>query len=143
MEKTDIIGSLLPLHALINLSIFLLFMFQASLGLRIRSARKAASPPAIKAIRLHRRLGPVLVLLGVSGFFSGWIIVFYHYCNLFHYPLHSLTGLSVALMIMITFYISKNIRGADSHWRTIHFSSGLILLCLYAVQIFLGIGIFF
>jgi hypothetical protein len=143
MEKIDVIASLLPVHALFNLTIALLFIVQAAFGLIIMSRRRAARPPMLKAIRLHRKLGPILVMAGVTGFFSGWILVFYHYCSLFHYPLHSIIGLSIALLLIVNFYISRRIRGAESPWRINHFRLGLLTLCLYGLQVFLGIGILF
>jgi hypothetical protein len=143
MGKRELIADLRIAHALFNVTILLFLMFQAWLGLKIRSRRKAGDPPPFSIIRTHRKLGPILIQAGVFGFLSGWILIYADFGYLFKYPLHSFTGLTIALLLLVTFPVSKKIRGTDSPWRTIHYRIGLLILCTYGVQAFFGIGILF
>jgi hypothetical protein len=143
MEKTQILAYVLPVHALFNLSIALLFFFQASLGWKIRTRRKLEMPPSVKITRSHRKLGPLLVLAGIAGALSGMIIAFFAKGHIFISLFHGLTGIAIACTLVIIYYLSKKISLEETRWRGIHFRLGLLILCLYCAQIFIGIGIFF
>jgi hypothetical protein len=143
MEKREIIANMRIVHALFNVTILMFLIFQAWLGLKIRRRRKAGDPPAFNVIKTHRKLGPVLVLAGVLGYVSGCVIIYFDTGNLFKFPWHSSLGLTLALLLTAVLLVSKKITGADSPWRTIHYLTGLLILCIYCVQAFIGIGILF
>ncbi len=143
MEKRELIANMRIVHALFNVTILMFLIFQAWLGLKIRRRRKAGDPPAFNVIKTHRKLGPMLVLAGVLGFISGCIIIYFDTGALFKYPWHSFLGLTLAFLLMSALFVSKKITGTDSSWRTIHYRIGLLLLCVYCIQAFLGIGILF
>lgn len=96
-----------------------------------------------KTIKRHRKIGPILALMGVIGFFAGAALIYLDYGRLLKYPLHFLTGLAISLSIVTTFFISKKIKGSDSLWRNLHFRLGILILSLYPIQAFLGVGILF
>jgi hypothetical protein len=130
-------------HGLINFTIVLCFIIQAWLGLQIRKQRSAKKELPFAIIRRHRKFGPILVLAGVLGFFSGWFLIYFDSGHLFKYPLHSITGLVIALLLLVTYAISRSIRAGASLWRERHYRLGLLIVCLYGIQAFLGIGILF
>jgi hypothetical protein len=129
-------------HGLYNFVMMLLFMYQGTLGLQIRSLRKKGSIiPSI--VKRHRRQGPVLALLGVVGFLSGAALVSLDSGKILKHPLHLTVGFIVALLIVTTFLISRKIRGRNSAWRTHHLVAGSATLFTYTVQILIGIGLLF
>jgi hypothetical protein len=127
-------------HGAFNLAMVLLFLYQGSLGLRIRRGRLANSPVPRAAGR-HRRLGPVLAPLGALGFLAGLALVFLDKGRVFEHPLHFLGGLAVAALITVAFLLSRRIRGLETPWRAAHFRTGAVLLLVYPVQALLGLGI--
>ncbi len=127
-------------HGAFNLTMMLLFLYQGSLGLRIRRGRLANSPGAPLAKR-HRRLGPVLAPLGVLGFLAGLALVLLDKGRVFEYPLHFLGGLAVAALIICAFLLSRKIKSPDTPGRAAHFRAGVVLLLVYPVQALLGLGI--
>jgi hypothetical protein len=130
-------------HGLFNLSVIILFIFQAFLGLKIRKIRKDGKAPDFKLIRRHRKFGPILAVTGVAGFFGGIGLVYFDEGHILEYPLHFFTGLTISCLIISTVLISKKIRGADSPWRNPHFFIGVSIICLLLFQAFLGIGVLF
>jgi len=138
-----IISYLKYIHGLYNILVILLFLYQGWIGLRIRRERIRGTAPTVKIIKRHRRFGPILSLLGISGFFAGLTVVYLDEGHFFEHPLHFIIGLVIILLVIATFSISRRIRGRDSHWRTPHFALGVIIICLYLFQAFLGIGILF
>jgi hypothetical protein len=130
-------------HGLINFTIVLCFIIQAWLGLQIRKQRSAKKELPFAIIRRHRKFGPILVPAGVLGFLSGWILIYSDTGQLFKYPLHFITGLVIALLLPVTYAVSRSIRAGESLWRERHYHLGLLILCLYGIQAFLGIGILF
>lgn len=130
-------------HAFYNGAILLLFFYHGWLGGKIRSGRKAKVPLPFPAIKRHRKMGPVLVILGVTGFFIGFTLVMLHTGNLLEYPLHFFTGLLIVTLLVTTWTLSRNIKGPDSPYRTPHFIVGIAILCLYLVEAVLGLGILF
>jgi hypothetical protein len=142
MEKAGILAVLTPLHALINIAMALTALAQFFIGLQIRRLRKAADPVSPGLGRLHRRLGAALVISCFMGLFSGWLVVFNHYSALFVRPIHSLTGLGLALVFFLTFAVSNKIRVGDSGFRKAHYGLGYLVISFCAAQIYLGLSLF-
>jgi len=128
------------LHGLYNSMVIALFIYQGFLGLRIRRQRKV-SMPAFNLSKRHIRLGPILVIGSMIGFFSGVLVVFIDHGYIFKYPLHFITGLLIILSVVTIFLISKKIKATDYVWRNVHFRLGIFILCLYFIQAFLGLVI--
>ncbi|MFN3480291.1 MAG: DUF4079 family protein [Thermodesulfovibrionales bacterium] len=137
----ETISFLRILHGLFNTTVMLMFFYQGCLGLKIRRNRERGELPLSKIVKRHRRLGPVLALFGVSGFLAGLTLVYLDYGDIMKYPIHLFVGLSIILLVAITFIISRKIKGLDSQWRTPHFRIGIIILALYCIQILLGLGL--
>ncbi len=136
-----VLGDLRLLHGSFNAIVALLFMFHGSLGWRIRRERKRGGKRNPGLIRRHRKEGPVFAVLGVAGYVAGVGLILIDKGHVFEYPLHMIVGSCIALLIITTFVISKKIRGPESSWRTPHFLIGLLILFLYIVQLYLGLGI--
>ncbi len=123
------------IHGSFNTLVLLLFLYQGFLGLRIRKSGRN------DYIKRHRQIGPVAALLGVSGFFAGITVVYLDAGHILKYPLHFITGLTIASLIITTFLISKKIKGPDKYWRNRHYAVGILIILLYFVQAFLGLGV--
>ena len=128
-------------HGIFNLSMILLFLYQGRMGLKIRRARKAGAPFPLVVVRRHRKVGPVLALWGIMGFVAGVILILADKGRVFEYPLHFITGLTIALLLSATYLVSRRIKGPDSPFRKLHFGVGLLLLPLCIIQLALGLGI--
>ncbi len=126
-------------HGSYNAVIMILLFYQAALGLRIRRARRKKAPFPMPAVRRHRRNGPLLMKLGVFGFISGLALVLIDTGRLFEFPLHLFTGLSIVVLLVSTYLISRKIKGPASPLRTPHFILGICILSLYVFQSFLGL----
>jgi hypothetical protein len=137
----EMLSYLKLLHGSFNAFIFLLFLCQGSLGIRIRRRRLSGGQSPAGIVRWHRKLGPKLVLLGILGFCSGAFLALLDEGELFEHALHFTTGLLIAVALVATFLISRQIRGPSSPWRTPHFVVGLTIICLYLIQILLGLSI--
>ncbi|RJQ47185.1 MAG: DUF4079 family protein [Nitrospiraceae bacterium] len=133
----EIIPYLKLLHGAFNTVVILLFVYQGLLGLKIRKSDKKP----LHIIRWHRRVGPVIAVLGISGFIAGMTVVFLDTGRILKYPLHFITGFTIAALITATFIISRKIKGPEPYWRNRHFALGILIICLYLVQAFLGLGI--
>lgn len=129
------------LHGSFNTIIALLFIYHGSLGWRIRKERKRGGERNSRLIRRHRKEGPIFAVLGVAGYFAGVGLILIDKGHLFEYPIHMIVGSCIALLIIMTFIISKKIKGSESSWRTPHFMIGFFILLLYIMQIYLGLGI--
>jgi hypothetical protein len=129
------------LHGTYNILIMLLFFYQGWLGLKIRRERKAGGQRDFSVIRKHRKFGPFLVLLGILGFLAGLVLVVIDTGHLIEYPLHLTVGLVLACLITAIYIIAKKIKGIDSPLRNLHFTMGSILVGLYLVQCFIGLGV--
>lgn len=140
MIDKQLINYLRLLHGSFNITIMFLFIYQGSLGLRIRKGRISLNQD-FRPIKRHRRLGPILALLGVLGFFAGVALVYIDAGNLLKYPPHFIIGLAIASLIITTYTISRKIRSIDSPYRNLHFRIGIIILSLYLIQAILGLGI--
>jgi hypothetical protein len=128
-------------HAFYNGCVLLLFLYHGWLGGKIRRARRAKAPLPFQAIKRHRKTGPALVILGVTGFFIGFTLVLLHTGNLLEYLSHFFTGLAIVLLLVTTWAVSRKIKGPDSPYRTPHFIMGITILFLYFVEAVLGLGI--
>jgi len=131
------------LHGSYNFIIALTFIYQGWLGIKIRNERKAAGSRDLHVIRRHRNLGPVLVLLCSLGYFGGAVLVYIDKGRIFEFPLHNMTGAGIIILVIISFLTSRRIKGLDSKWRTPHFVLGIGILCVYLVQVFLGLDVLF
>lgn len=127
-------------HGSYNITVMFLFIFQGTLGLRIRKGRKSGIK-SFEIIKRHRKLGPILAFMGGIGSLAGLTLVYIDYGNLLKYPLHLITGSAIVFSITSTFLISRKIKGPESPFRTLHFRLGILILSLYLIQVFLGLGI--
>lgn len=139
----EIVPWLRLVHGAYNSAVLLLFFRQAWLGFTIRRMRKMKAPLPLDAVKRHRKRGPVLTALGVIGFFAGLTVVTLDERNYLEYWHHLFNGLAIVLLLLVTYRLSKRIKGPDSPYRTPHFVIGILILYLYLVEAFLGIGILF
>jgi len=130
-------------HGLFNSMVIILFLYQGWLGLKIRNGRISGNPQEVKVVIRHRKVGPALAMIGIFGFISGIGTAYLSEGEIFEYPLHFLTGLIISSLIILTFLISKKIRGRESPWRNLHYIIGILIICLYFFQAYLGIGMIF
>jgi hypothetical protein len=130
-------------HGLYNTLVMVLFLYHGWLGLTIRRARKAGKQLPFPAIKRHRRAGPFLAGAGITGFFIGFSTVMLHTGKVLEYPEHLFTGLAIVLLLSLTFVLSRQIKGPVSAYRTPHAIIGAAILCLYMLQVFIGIGVLF
>ncbi|KAF0144305.1 MAG: hypothetical protein FD156_1990 [Nitrospirae bacterium] len=142
MIDKELIANLRLVHGSYNAMMMFLFIYQGWLGLKIRRGRTSGNPQ-FATMKRHRKSGPVFAIMGVTGFLAGATLIYLDYGRLLKYPPHFITGLAVVFSITTAFLISRKIKGTDSAWRTPHFRRGLLVLCLYLIQVFLGIGILF
>ena len=131
-------------HGIFNVMVMILFFYQGWLGLSIWKARRSGAPlHHLAAVRRHRKAGPILAMLSMTGFCAGVFIVLIDKGNLVEYPLHLLTGLVIVLLQGTAYYISRGIRSVNSASRTPHRVIGILILCFYPIQLLLGLGILF
>ncbi len=141
MLDRALLGDLRLLHGSFNAIVAFLFIYHGSLGWRIRRERKRGGERNPGVIRRHRKEGPIFAMLGVAGYVAGAGLILIDKGHLFVYPSHMIVGSCIALLIITTFVISKKIRGPESSCRTPHFMIGILILLLYVVQLYLGLGI--
>jgi uncharacterized membrane protein YozB (DUF420 family) len=137
----QVLADLRLAHGIYNSLVMLLFLYQGWLGFRIRRDRRVHAPLPLPVIRRHRKAGPVLAILGGLGFLTGLTLVLLDTGNVLEHQPHFFTGLSIVVLLIATYRISRDIRGPDSPFRTTHFALGVAILCLYLVNMFLGIGV--
>jgi hypothetical protein len=130
------------LHGLYNTLVVLLFIRQGWLGLGIRKNRVHGRPPNLTAIKKHRRAGPALALMAGGGYLAGLILSYFDHGDLIHFPSHFMTGTALVLLIGSTYLVSRQIRGLALPWRNGHAALGTIILTLYPIQVYFGLGIF-
>jgi len=127
-------------HGSFNALLALVFLYQARMGLSIRRGRKRGEPQ-LKAMRRHRRLGPFLVVMGLLGYCLGLILVSIDKGRVLEYPLHLVVGSVIVLFLLGQYAVSRKIKGPESPWRTPHLVNGTGLICLYVLQIVIGVGV--
>ncbi len=137
----QLLSNLRLAHGAYNTAVTLLFLYHGRLGLSIRRARMSQAPLPFPAIKRHRKMGPVLTILGGLGFCIGLTLVLLDTGNILEYPAHFFVGAALLSLIVTTFLISRKIKGQDSPLRTPHFILGLAILSLYLIEVFLGIGV--
>ena len=128
-------------HAFYNSSVMVLFFYHGWMGVTIRRLRKAGGPLPFPVIRRHRKFGPPLVILGIIGFFIGFTLVLIDTGRVLEYPPHLFTGLAIAVLLPVIFAVTRKIKGPDSPYRNPHFMLGVLLLFLYVIEVFLGVGV--
>jgi cytochrome b561 len=107
----------------------------------IRRARMAHGPLPFPVIKRHRKGGPVLSALGIVGFCIGFTLVMLDSGKVLQFPLHFVVGCVIVFCLIATFIISRKIKGPDSPYRTPHFYLGIAILCLYLINVVLGLGV--
>jgi FtsH-binding integral membrane protein len=127
-------------HGSFNALLALVFLYQAWMGLTIRRGRKRGESQLI-AMRRHRRLGPFLVVMGLLGYCLGLILVYIDKGRVLEYPLHLAVGSLIVLFLLGQYAVSRKIKGLESSWRTPHLAIGVGLICLYVLQIVIGIAV--
>ena len=142
MLAKQVIAGLRLVHGTYNLLIFLLFWYQAFLGFTIRKARKAGGSNQ-KAVRRHRKTGPVLAVLAIAGYAGGAVLGYLDNGRVLKYPLHFFTGSTIVMLIILSVIVSRSITYGREEKRNLHLSLGVLLLWCYAFQAFLGLGILF
>jgi hypothetical protein len=128
-------------HGAYNTVVALALITQGWLGLRIRRERKAGGARDFDVVRRHRSRGPFLVLLGILGYVAGAVLISIDKGRFFEYPLHHIVGAGIVILLVATFFITREIKGPESTWRIRHLIVGIGILCLYLVQLFLGLNI--
>ena len=141
MISQQIVEYLKLTHGLYNTLVMLLFIHQGWLGLKIRQGKGANIPKDFTVIKRHRDRGPALVLMGLMGYMAGNILVYVDKGQIIQFPAHFIIGSSVSFLLIATFFISRKIKGPGSLWRNIHYFTGLGIICLYLLQVFLGLNI--
>jgi Protein of unknown function (DUF4079) len=137
----QLLSNLRLVHGAFNTVVLLLFLYHGRLGFSIRRARRSHAPLPFPAIKRHRKMGPVLTILGGLGFCIGLTLVLLDTGNILEYPAHLFVGTVILILLVTTFLISRKIKGPDSPLRTPHFILGIAILCLYLIEVFLGIGV--
>ena len=125
-------------HGSFNTLLVLVFLYQARLGFTIRKRSENGEHRFI-TIRRHRRLGPFLVVMSLSGYFFGLILVYIDKGRMLEYPLHLVVGSLIVLFVLGQYALSKKIKGRESWWRRPHLVVGMGIVCLYLLQILIGL----
>ena len=128
------------IHGSFNGLLALVFLYQTWMGLTIRMRRKRGEARPV-VVRRHRRLGPFLVILGLLGYCLGLILVYIDTGRVLEYPPHLAVGSLIVLFLLGQFTVSRKIKGLASPWRTPHLAIGVGLICLYVLQIVIGMAV--
>ena len=142
MVSDSVVSTLQLAHVFVNSALFFGIAYQGLLGWRIRHRRVAGVLQDFSVVKRHRALGPVLATLLPMGYLAGLITAYLHKGLWVPYTGHFAVGTVLLAVVGTTVLVSRRIRGAQSPWRTPHFALGLLLLCTFLVQIFLGLNIF-
>jgi hypothetical protein len=142
MVSDGVVSTLQIAHVFFNSALFFAFSFQGLLGWRIRNKRVAGVLQDFSVVKRHRALGPILASLLPLGYLAGLLTAYLHKGLWVRYPGHLAGGTVLLAVACSVVLVSRRIRGAQSPWRTPHFALGLLLLCVFLVQIFLGLNIF-
>lgn len=144
LNSPDTIIELMPyIHGAYNFTIFLFFLYQAGVGLKIRGERLHGIPPHFQSIKRHRQLGPLLVVGGIFGFLAGLLMVYLEDGHVAEYPIHFAIGLLITFLLILTFVVSRQIRVHEIKSRTLHLAVGVLILFFYGIQVLLGLNIIF
>ncbi|MDH4100666.1 MAG: DUF4079 domain-containing protein [Nitrospirota bacterium] len=127
-------------HGLYNILVAGLLCYHGWTGFSIKKQRQRGEPRYFSIVRRHRKMGPILAVMGVLGFFSGLAVALLDK-GLLEYPLHLSAGLAIVVSLVTTYAISRKIVSPDSPMRRLHLAIGFFILCVYFVQLFLGLGI--
>jgi len=129
-------------HGIFNSLVMLFFCYQGWLGHVIRRHRLAHAPAPLPVVRRHRRQGPWLVVLGWTGFVAGTVLVLIDKGRAgTPHPLHFSIGLAIVLTQGGAWAASRKITGRGPEGRSRHRLLGILVLCLYPVQVMVGLGI--
>jgi hypothetical protein len=79
--------------------------------------------------------------LGWTGFVVGLVLVLIDKGVVVAYPLHFSLGLTIVLTLAGVWAASRKITGRGPEGRSRHRLLGILLLCLYPVQVIVGLGI--
>jgi uncharacterized membrane protein YozB (DUF420 family) len=131
------------IHGSYNAVLIIFFLYQGMLGWKIRQARMSDHSLPVHTVKRHRKIGPFLAPFGIAGFFAGATIVYINEGRFLEHPVHFFVGLTLVCSIIATFSVSRKIKGTQSRWRTPHFMFGVLTLCLYIVQAYLGLSMLF
>ena len=142
MVSDGVISTLQLAHVSVNGALFFALVYQGRLGWRIRRRRVAGVLQDFNVVKRHRALGPILATLLPMGYLAGLITAYLHKGIWVRYPGHLAVGTVLLVVVSTTVLVSRRIRGAQSPWRTPHFALGVLLLCTFLVQIYLGLNIF-
>ena len=126
-------------HALFNSTIFLLFIYQAYLGLSMRRSKLAGQIDIVK-VRRHKRNGPIAATLAIFGYVFGLVIVSIDRGRPFTFPAHFINGTLIIALIATTFIISRKMM-SDPGLREVHRRIGIVIISLYVLQILMGISL--
>lgn len=129
-------------HGLFNVFVFIVLLYQAWIGLKIRKGRKTGQSQ-FAAVKRHRKLGPILVFTGILGYCFGLILVFINKGHVLEYLLHLAVGTLVVFFLAGQYVVSRRIKGRESSWRMPHLAIGIGILCLYVLQIITGMAVLF
>jgi hypothetical protein len=141
MVSDRVVSALQLAHVFFNSALFCAVAYQGRLGWRIRRRRVAGVLQDFSVVKRHRALGPILATLLPFGYLAGLITAYLHKGLWVRYPGHLVGGTVLLAVVFSAFLVSKRIRGAQSPWRTPHFALGLLLLCAFLVQIYLGLNV--
>jgi len=129
-------------HGIFNALVMFFFCYQGWLGHVIRRHRLAGAPAPLSVVRRHRWQGPWFVVLGWAGFVAGTVIVLIDKGRVVTpHPLHFSLGLTIVLVLGGAWIASRKIMGRGPEGRSRHCLLGILLLCLYPVQVVVGLGI--
>lgn len=81
------------------------------------------------------------IVMGIAGFFIGMTLVYIEHGNILKFPYHLAAGSILAVLIFLQFLISKKITQSAAALRNRHFITGIIIVCLYFIQVILGVTV--
>ena len=142
MIPDGVVSILQVAHVLANSALFFALAYQGLLGWRIRNRRVKGALQDFGVVKRHRTLGPILATLLPIGYLAGLSTTYIGRALWVRYPGHFAVGTALLVVMGSAALVSKKIRGPLSPWRAPHFALGLLLLCGFLAQIFLGLNIF-
>lgn len=101
----------------------------------------ASAPLHFPVIKRYRQARPVPEQMGGFGLFAGLTLVLLNTGNVLEYSPHFFTGRTIVVLLIATYKISRDIKVPDYSYRTPHFVLGIASLCLYLVNVMIGIGV--